>query len=303
MAGGNGFLLESGKTYYVRAFAQTDGSDLVAQELPHYYLRLLDGNDGTLNIVDLFTQDGLWRNNIAFFRVATTGTYRFDILATPKKQVGQPDVYGSLWMEKWSFGIARFVPRYAVDFLAGMVIQGHGLSSGALRRAKTILDNATFEYYTKDYHGERMIDLESCGTFMEIRDGWKPLLQLPVFCKSGTKPEWSGNTIVDYIPYTEEDRDYARSFVGTKLLIYVTEGGIQCSYYHRLDGNIQDDWGTSTVDGCFVYKQSMESNEQTATFKVQEIQQGQFVELECCTGTDSEGEIVYWRVNAIGSMA
>lgn len=320
IAGGNGFRLEEGKTYYVRAYAYTTGSELNVQHLPHYYLQLLNGNGGSLNIVDLFTQDGIsWRNNIAFFRVADTGTYYFGIEATPKKKVGEADEYGRLWMETWSFGIAHFVPRYAVDFLAGMVIQGHGLSSGAQRRAKTILDAATFDYYTKDYHGERMIDFEACGTFMEIKDGYQPLLQLPVFCITGTKPNWSGSTITGYVPYTDEDRDYARSFVGTKLLIYVTDGGIRCSYYHYgYHGGSTQSWATSTEDFCFVYKQSRDTGEASATFKTEtletvegEVPGGygpvlafpQFFEIECCTGCDKDGEIVYWRVNAVGKMA
>ena len=320
LADGDGFLLEAGKTYYVRAYAHTSGSEQNVQHLPHYYLQLLDGNGGSLNIVDLFTQDGIsQRNNIAFFRVAATGTYYFGVQATPKIEVGEADEYGRLWLETWSFGIARFVPHYAVDFLTGMTVQGHGFSSGAQRRAKTILDNATFDYYTKDYHGERMIDIEACGTFMEIRDSYYPLLQLPVFCHSGTRPEWSGNTITRYVPYTDEDRDYARSFVGTKLLIYITNGGIRCSYYHYgyHGGNTQD-WATSAEDFCFVYKHSKETGESSATYKTRTLEtvEGQvpggygpvldgpqFFEIECCTGLDLDGEIVYWRINAIGKMA
>ena len=250
------------------------------------------------SITDLITLDAMQHTRVALFRVSASGDYKFRILHTPTHfNLSSKDEYGNLWMEEWSFGVAHFAPRYAVDLLTGMVIQGYGFSSGAIRRSKVVIDNASFDYYTTPATdaGYRVLNLDMCGSFVEIRSLYKPLLQLPMFCSDGTKIVRSDGGYDEEVPYTEEDRDYARSFVGTKMLIYLKGGGVQCKY--------NDGQGISIHEGSFVTKQAKETEGGSVALTVQQFADGQFAELECCIGCDADGEIVYWNVNTLGNIA
>ena len=296
--------LEAGKTYFVKTKGSTTPNNVTS-----YYnkgkcrLRLTNVETGSqMDVTDL-VGDSINGMKMSFFRVSQHGTYTIDVYSAQYQQdIARADLIGDyiLYLDSWSYGECSFAPRYAVDLLTGMTIQGYGFSSGAIRRSKIVIDDSSIDYYTRPVEGNagyRYIDIDLCGSFVEIKQQYKPCLQLPMFCIGGKKVAHNSTSNYDYeADYTDEDRDYARSFVGTKILIYITDGGLSCHY--------KPDGGSISIHADeFVYEQSNATISSGYSNKVRQVQKGQFFELECCIGTDALGEIVFWRINTIGNMA
>lgn len=274
------YELEAGVLYFIRTDFIASGEGRHLMEL---YLHGGNPENPQTHISGISMDDGTYEQHpkIIFFRVSLTGSYTFRVYAEKVD-----NKWGALHIERWILAIARFAPRYAVDLKTGMVLQGYGFSSGAIRRNRTIIDSSTVDYYTLPYGQEaRELNLDLCGSWVDIRFGHRVLLQLPMYCRGGG--------------YTTAEKDRARSFVGTKILIYITDGRID--YY---DGN-------TTLLGQFCYRHAKDDPEEELPSReyavIHEVSaatdmlQGYFLELECYSDLDAEGyEVIAWRVNTNG---
>lgn len=275
--------LEENTTYFAHIRVRTEPTGGNG----NYYLKVDETDVGSI-----LTSSNVYETKIIFFKVKTSGNYTLSVRS--KAGGSSATNYGSLGIDYWKIGVASFAPRYAVNLKTGMSLQGYGFSSGAIRRNKVVIDDFSKGYYTYLEHDPQVgtLDLDKCGSYVEI-DGIYVYLQLPMYCHS--------------INASEEERNKARSFVGTKLLIYIiNDGGI----YSRFE---KSDFGTTDYKNEFCYKVSKENG--TTTYHSQsfavvddegtiqrKMEYPQFVELECVTGVDDDGEIIYWKVNTIGKI-
>lgn len=275
--------LEENTTYFAHIRVRTEPTGGNG----NYYLKVDETDVGSI-----LTSSNVYETKIIFFKVKTSGNYTLSVRS--KAGGSSATNYGSLGIDYWKIGVASFAPRYAVNLKTGMSLQGYGFSSGAIRRNKVVIDDFSKGYYTYDKSGYDVgiLDLDKCGSLVEI-DGIYVYLQLPMYCHS--------------INASEEERNKARSFVGTKLLIYIiNDGGIFSRFKNSNDE-------TTDHKNEFCYKVSKENGTikyHSQSFAVVDgegtiekvMEYPQFVELECVTGLDEDGEIIYWKVNTIGKI-
>lgn len=273
--------LEENKIYFAQIRVRTEPTGGNG----NYYLKV-----GETDVGSILTKETEYETKIIFFKVQETGNYKLFVRSKAGGVSESLDPqYGRLGIDYWKIGVASFAPRYAVNLRTGMSLQGYGFSSGAIRRNKVVIDDFSindYTYTTAEYGVYQILDLDKCGSYVEI-DGIYVTLQLPMYCHS--------------INASEEERNKARSFVGTKLLIYIIKsGGIYCFINGFLHTNE------------FCYKVSKEKEESGTTKTVYHSKSfpvvdgtdtyPRFVELECVTGLDEDGEIIYWKVNTIGKI-
>ena len=269
--------LEENTTYFAHIRVRTEPTGGNG----NYYLKVDETDVGSI-----LTSSNVYETKIIFFKVKTSGNYTLSVRS--KAGGSSATNYGSLGIDYWKIGVASFAPRYAVNLKTGMSLQGYGFSSGAIRRNKVVINDFSYEHYTK----QGILDLDKCGSYVEL-DGLYVTLQLPLYCKS--------------MNATDSDRERARSFVGTKLLIYIINDGGIYDYF-------KNDKGEKVLQtNAFLYKVAKVSGKTTESsqqFKTTDgagtiekiLEYPQFVELECVTGVDEDGEIIYWKVNTIGKI-
>lgn len=269
--------LEVNKTYCVQIRLRTH------TEATDYQLTI-----GNTDVCSVRTTQNAYETKTLFFKVSNSKDYELSIRTIPSGTTTTGKKYGELGIDYWKISEASFAPSYAVNLRTGMSLQGYGFSSGAIRRNKVVINDFSYEHYTK----QGILDLDKCGSYVEL-DGLYVTLQLPLYCKS--------------MNATDADRERARSFVGTKLLIYIINDGGIYDYFKNEEGvKVQQ-------KNAFLYKVAKVGGKTTESSQEFEITDGdgtkvdileypQFVELECVTGKDEEGEIIYWKVNTIGKI-
>lgn len=168
----------------------------------------------------------------------------------------------------------RFIPTWAVDGLTGKTYQNDayirgvvyatgGVFSGFVKKSKTDITPSNISQYTTIAGNYTVLDVEKCGTFVEMTAGVTGYLSLPLLC-------WGfANS------YTSEQKDNIRSFVGSKLLIY-NNSGSNMNIVNKIYGSFQVSSFTLS-NGCCV-------------------------ELECILTVDDDGslnEMIYWQEGAV----
>lgn len=278
--------LEVNKTYCVqiRLHTHTEATD--------YQLTI-----GNTDVGSVRTTQNAYETKTLFFKVSNSKDYELSIRTIPRGTTTTGIKYGSIGIDYWKMSEASFAPSYAVNLRTGMCLQGYGFSSGAIRRNKVVINDFSYNHYTyKDPTGSdtnsRVLDLDKCGSYVEL-DGLYAGLQLPLYCKS--------------INATDANRERARSFVGTKLLIYIINDGGIYDYFKNNEGEKVKQtnaflYKVAKVGGkTKEYSQQFTTKIGTGTIE-NPLEYPQFVELECVTGTDEDGEIIYWKVNTIGKI-
>ncbi len=296
--------LEAGATYSVRVYGrqQNEHGDVwVAISNGSFSLDALKMFKEGDNVAASYSSQG-------FFRVSEDGDYSVSIYEKGT-QLNPPDAtltyYGAI-MEFVEIAKVSFAPIYAVDLFAGGTIQRNTMYSGFMRMDKTVINQLN----VYDFAGvTRTLDLEKSGSFIEIRDNVTVDLNLPLYSRA----------------FHNVDADYARSLVGTKILIYLVNGHIYGSevpleWKNRvlnIDGERMTDstggdryeinMDSIDVHDTFMCRASKEENDYNDSWTVYErysLESGQFVELECLTDVDIDGyEVIYWRINKKGLIS
>lgn len=272
--------LEVNKTYCAQIRIRTN------TQAKNYFLKIGESDVGSVK-----TTQNAYETKTLFFKVSSSAKYDLSV-RTEYSLVSGEKKYGELGIDYWKISEASFAPSYAVNLRTGMCLQGYGFSSGAIRRNKVVINDFSYNHYTcQDTTGTdtnlRVLDLDKCGSYVEL-DGLYAGLQLPLYCKS--------------INAIDANRERARSFVGTKLLIYIINDGGIFSRFKNNDHKNEFCYKVSKENGTIKYhSQSFAVVDGEGTIeKVMEYPQ--FVELECVTGLDEDGEIIYWKVNTIGKI-
>lgn len=275
--------LEENTTYFAHIRVRTEPTGGNG----NYYLKVDETDVGSI-----LTSSNVYETKIIFFKVQTSGNYTLSVRTQKGGTNANDPKYGSLGIDYWKIGVASFAPRYAVNLKTGMSLQGYGFSSGAIRRNKVVINDFSYNHYTYQYTTGtdtklRVLDLDKCGSYVEL-DGLYVVLQLPMYCHS--------------INASEEERNKARSFVGTKLLIYIINDGGIFSRFKNNDHKNEFCYKVSKENGTIKYhSQSFAVVDDEGTIQ-RKMEYPQFVELECVTGLDEDGEIIYWKVNTIGKI-
>ena len=291
-------------TYSVRTYAQVSaiGADV--------RVRVSRNGVGQTDVLQLFNEhaSGL-ENSQAFFRVSEDGEYTVSMIA---QNVGNVDNE----IEVFEIAQVSFAPIYALDLYTGKGIQRDLLTSGFIRKDKTVINLRNVAEYVRTYADERL-DFEKCGSFIEIRDDLTVGLVLPLLYRT-----YNYNTSTQVWTYSSAvypsgfgyDADYVRSLVGTKLIVYLTNGhingdevtnwddkilkidGQQMDSNHRTDvnGTVRIDVGSFSCNlaDTFLRRISHESitgyngNIDYLTFEREILLPGEFIELECVSDTD-----------------
>ena len=310
------FSLSADATYSVRVWGRALNGNA------NIYIKVSRSGVGTTDVLEFDDFVSASHNMQAFFRVEEDGDYMIDIVETG------PSYYGAI-VDFIEVSQVAFAPIYAVDLMTGGSIQRDMMTSGFIRKDKTTVNQLNFTDYTKGLQDGRL-NLNLCGSFIEVKDDLLVQLWPPLLCK---------NSDLSGLPaYVDEKKDDVRSLVGTKLLFYLTEGvlnydlDVSYGWWIVRDGNqnvlytvkrhlvidgtaIQDPESGSDsykVSNTFLYRVTSrpvgEDNDGKPiydfTWEFQTLTSGQFAELECMTDVDNSGhEVVYWRVNKLGNIS
>ena len=294
--------LSAANTYSVRAWAQVAASNAVVK------VRLSRSGVST-DVMELNREHASsYLNSQAFFRVEADGEYSVTVIA---------DSHGSVNTQIETFDIAQvsFAPIYALDFFTGGTIQRDLFTSGFIRKDKTVINRLNVRDYTVNYANVDL-QIDKCGTFIEIVDNMTVNLKLPLLYRgynyNRQTEVWTYETKV-YPEGFGYDADFVRSLVGTRMIIYLRSGhlfqeqveewddkilkidGQQFNSGHRTDeyGNVRIDVGSTSCDisDSFLWRISHETNDTNSidflTHERQILNAGEFVELECVSDTDS----------------
>lgn len=307
--------LQAGVTYSVRVW----GAAKVLGN-PRVFVKATRSGVGTTDILSV-SGGVLPFNQVAFFRVAEDGAYVFDIYETA------PDSgpYAGADIDYIQISKVSFAPVCAEDMFTGSTIQRDLVTSGFIRKDKTVISQLNVTDYCKSI-ANNTLNLDKCGSFIEVIDNLSLQLWLPMLCR-----EYKDENL---FPITSQEKDAARSLVGTKMLIYLTEGklNMNCEISRGLiKRDTQENYMVFRhifIDGEKVTEPSSGSEltdmSNTILLRVDysetfisgqgwyyeyswyfvTITSGQFVELECVSDTDEDGyELVYWKKNALGYIS
>ena len=303
-------VLSASDTYSVRLWGQAGNG------AANIYIKASRSGIGDVNVLkfdDFVTAEHSMQ---AFFRVAEDGEYVIDITETG------PPWYGAI-VSFIEISKVAFAPIYALDLFTGASIQRDIMTSGFIRKDKSVINRLNLEDYILAF-GDNRINLDACGSFVEVKDSLSLRLWLPVLCRYY---EESG-----VFAFVQEEKDSIRAIVGTRLLFYLTDGTLdseQISYgwwkvrneytvlrHLLIDGNPITDppSGSASYDvsNTFLYRVEIirvsEDNDGKPIYEYNwyfhTLVSGQFAELECMIDTDNQGyEIVWWRINKIGLIS
>jgi len=311
--------LSAGDTYSIRLYGHANYSSAT----PHVFVKIRRNGVGATDVLALDAQVSS-HNQRAFFRVSEDGEYSVDIYETEHpSEPGTGNTYSGATIDFIEVAKIAFAPVYAVDLLAGGSIQRDMMTSGFIRKDKTVINMLNVDYYVYGQYDNRLV-LERCGSFIELKDSVTVQFWPFVLCNQYRS--------LENVELTEEEKDYIRSLVGTKILLYlrddssimdhfiVTNGWFTINGYtqHRevkIDGVTQPEPGSGSgsvdVIGTFLYRVTYErylnprsgDYENHYVWEFRSLQAGQFAEIECVTDVDEDGyEIVCWRVNSVGNI-
>ena len=205
------------------------------------------------------------------FTVMESGTYYLRVEHTTSSSSGN----GSSKVSNIVATEFGFAPNFAVDLLTGQTYQHSGLFTGFIRKSKTLITTSNINNYKRaDITADTVLDFDKCGSFIELSTGTQSFFAIPILSNYYASM------------YTEAQKDYMRTFVGTKLMVYNKTGAFLNihlnSYFSTTD--------KSSTGGV--------TNDNIA------IGTGGFVILECKLRGDpvNGDENVYWEELGSGTI-